>query len=583
MEHLTDRYVVSAPPPDGWSLNLGHHAPAFGLALASRLLYNREIRDDASALAFLEDELNELCDPYDLPDMEPAVIELREAVHANKRITVYGDFDADGITATAILKLAFRELGNECGYYLPKRETEGHGLSADVIRQLREAGTEVLVTVDTGTTAFDEVTLARQLGMNVIITDHHVPDERLPPATAIVNPHLAATDDEVTDYCGAGIALKLAMGLFRAAGLGDAENLLPLAAIGTVADRATLTGDNRMIVREGLKKLNGEDVLPGLSALVDTASRNYRGDAQYDSEYLGFQIAPRLNAPGRLGSADISVDLLTSADYAQAKRLAVEIDETNLERRKMAKEVLESVQDQVERAMGGDQHVVFVQLGGEYPLGMLGPLAGTLNDNTGKPAVAYKLNGHLAKASARSRGNFDIHRALTGIAHRLVRFGGHASAAGFQVPSDDIDEVADYLNQQARWHEVQDGSSPEVNGNGDPVKTVDAELDLNQVGDSMWNFVKSMQPFGNGNEEPLFLIRRARVTESRAVGKHAKQLAAALTDDIGRTHRAFGWGLGHLDPLPRSVDAVVSLRENNYGGRTSRELRLHDVAESESD
>ena len=582
MERLSDRYVVAEPPPEGWSLDLGRRAPAYGLALASRLLYNRGIVDDSSAEAFLNLELADLCDPFDLPDMELAVSELLNAIDAKKRITVFGDFDADGITATAILKLAFRSLGVECDYYLPERESEGHGLSVDAIRKLHESGTEVLITVDTGTTASDEVELARELGMNVIITDHHVPDDRLPPATAIVNPHLAGPDADLAEYCGAGIALKLATGLFRSAGVDESDYLLPLAAVGTVADRADLKGDNRIIVSKGLNKLTGKDNLPGISALMRVASRNHRGHVDYDSDFIGFQIAPRLNAPGRLGSANISVDLLTTDDYAEAMSNAEEIDALNRQRREMAKEVLASVSEQVERAVSDGRNVVFVKLGDTYPLGMLGPLAGTLNDDTGRPAVAYKINGPLAKASARSRGNFDIHRALNGISHKLVRFGGHAAAAGFQVDSVDIDEVVEYLDQQARWHEVQSGMSPEVNGNGSPIRTVDARVDLNHLGDAMWDFVRLMQPFGSGNEEPRFLISGARVSQSNPVGMYGKQLAATFGDDTGRTHRAFGWGLGHLAPLPSVVDAVVSLRFNHYNNRLSREFRLHDITPSES-
>ena len=582
MEHLSDRYVVADRPPEGWSLDLGHDAPANGLALASRLLYNRGINDDPSAAAFLKHELANLSDPFDLPDMERAVSELMSAISANKHITVYGDFDADGITATAILKLAFRRLGVECDYYLPERESEGHGLSADAIRKLHESGTEVLITVDTGTTAYDEVALARQLGMNVIITDHHLPDDRLPPATAIVNPHLAGSDTELADYCGAGIAFKLATAMFRSAGVDDADYLLPLAAVGTVADRADLKGDNRIIVREGLKKLSGKDTLPGLSALMRVTSKHHRGNLEFDSEFIGFQVAPRLNAPGRLGSADISVELLTSDDYAEAMSKAEEINEQNQKRRDMAKEVLASVSEQVERAVRDNRRVVFVKLGDTYPLGMLGPLAGTLNDDTGRPAVAYKFNGQLAKASARSRGNFDIHRALNGISHKLVRFGGHAAAAGFQVDSRDIDEMAEYLDQQAKWHEVQSGMSPEVNGNGSPIRTVDAQVDLSQIGGGMWDFVRLMRPFGSGNEEPRFLIKGARVAQSNPVGMYGKQLSAVFVDDLGIAHRAFGWGLGGLAPLPPVVDAVVSLRDNNFNGKLSRELRLHDIAPSES-
>ena len=581
MPSLSDRYRVPEAPPEGWALELGRYAPADGLALASRLLFNRGISDDRAALEFLNVDSAEIRDPFELPDMERAVELLLNAVNANKRITVFGDFDADGITATSILILALRKVGVDCQYYLPQRETEGHGISEAAIRKLAGSGTELLVTVDTGTTAYREVALANQIGMDVIITDHHIPDgDKLPPAAAIVNPHLSDDKDSMADYCGAGIALKLAMGLLERAGVGDCSDLVPLAAVGTVADRTELKGDNRVIVRHGLKQID-TDAPPGLVALVRKASERQFNGRGFGSDFIGFQVAPRLNAPGRLGSADTSVILLTCEDYAEAMHLAEEIDAKNNRRRELAREALDSVQDQLVYAAADERSVVMVSLSDEYPLGMLGPLAGTLNDQTGRPAIAYQVNDELAKASARSRGDFDIHHALNGISHKLIRFGGHASAAGFQIRRDDIDEVTMYLEQQAHWDELRSEGNSARNGHGEPIQIVDAELALHQLGTAMWEFVKRLEPFGSGNEEPRFLIRNSKVAESRPVGKSGRQLVAALTDYTGRQYRAFGWGLGSRAPLPPVVDAVVSLRENHYYGNIRRELYLHDVAPSD--
>lgn len=581
MPSLSDRYLVHDSPPEGWTLGLGRFAPADGLSLASRLLYNRGIHDDASALAFLDADSAEIADPYDLPQMESAVEYLVEAIDSEKRIAVFGDFDADGITATAIIKLALRRIGVDCRHYLPQRETEGHGMSESAVRNLAESGTDVLVTVDTGSTAHEEVDLARRLGMAVVITDHHIPDEgKLPPAVAVINPHLAENPEDVADYCGAGIALKLAIGLLRRVGIDDYTDLIPLAAVGTVADRTELLGDNRVIVRRGLDELDS-DAPPGLVALVRSAAQaNFNGN-RFGADFISFQLAPRLNAPGRLGSADISVDLLTCESYSEAVGLASSIDETNMRRRELAKEALESVQDQLQGASSQERRVMFVELDSEYPLGMLGPLAGTLNDKTDKPAVAYQVNKGVVKASARCRGSFDLHHALTGVSHKLVRFGGHASAAGFQTMEDDICEVAEHLEQRAHWDALRSDSDTSASSKDDPLRYVDSELELHQLGTAMWDFVRLMEPFGSGNGEPRFIIKGCKVSQSKAIGRSGGQLSAEFADYTGRTIRGFGWGLGKYAPLPRSVDVVVSLRENEFNGRVRRELYIHDVAAAE--
>ena len=565
-----ERWRIADSPPEGFYLDLQGIAPANNLSHASALLYNRGIRDDASARSFLFDGLEELQDPFSLPGMANAVEVIRGAVEQGQSIGILGDFDADGITATAILVLTLRKLGVEAHYHLPHREIEGHGVSNDALERFNELGVRVVVTVDTGITAFDEVTYANKMGMQVVITDHHIPEGgRLPEAAAIVNQHLADSST-VTDYCGAATAFKLAFALLADSGIGPVPELIPLAAVGTLADRTELLRDNRIIVREGLKTLD-RVAPPGLIELTRLAAMSIRHEGPYDSEFISFQVAPRLNAPGRLGFADPSLELLISDDFSQARGLAKRLDDANKKRRSLADRVWRDAEHQIEASREMQRRVVAVEVEREYPMGILGPLAGKTSERTGLPAIAYQVIDGTARASARSVPSFDIYKAISGFANRLIRFGGHAAAAGFAVDERDLKDLFAHLETQASWSALNELRL-------DPT-TIEADcvLELSQLGGSMWDFVEMMSPFGTANPEPLFVIPDLKALNVRRVGRNANHLSMRLTDDVVRPIRAFGFGLADRLPSTNRLHALVSLRTSHYRGNSQRELFLKDL------
>lgn len=554
------------------------------MALASRLLYNRGIRDDTAAATYLGSATQGLRDPYDLPGVDEAVDAVTRTIADGDRITIFGDFDADGVTGTSILVLALRKLGADVDYYLPLREGDGHGVSANSVREIAPRGTKLIITVDTGVTALDEVRLAQDLGMQTIITDHHIPGDTLPPAVAVINHHLGEPDADLADYSGAGTAYKLATALLHRAGKGDyCDELVALAAVGTIADRSELTGDNRQITKAGLARLDDHAPL-GMRALVRSIIDRSRRTEPIDAEFVSFRIAPRLNAPGRLGSADVSVDLLTATDYSLADDLAALLDEVNRKRQTLAAGALDSVREQVDEAISQKRPMVMVELADEYPLGMLGTLAGSLNDETGTPAVAYQIADGKVRGSGRSRGAFNLHEALTGVAHLLTQFGGHSSAAGFQTATSDLDAVSHHLEQQAKWSQLANASD-----NGDPDGAaappnrgqVDATTSFDQLGRQMWTFVQGMGPFGQGNPTPKLLLKEVDVAWSRAVGSDGDTLRGGLRAISGNETQMVGFRLGKQVPLPSRINAVVSLRMNHFRGKVTPELQLHDYEASD--
>ena len=571
---ISSRWRVAEPPPDGFHLALGNLAPQGALALVSSLLYNRGIRTDSDASSFLQDGLDKMDAPSVLPGIEKAVDVILDAVRNNETIGIIGDFDADGITATAILVLTLRKLGNEPKYHLPHREVEGHGISLNALERLKKQDVSLVITVDTGVTDFEAVDYANTLGMRVVITDHHIPHKgRLPNAAAIVNQHLSE-NTEISDYCGAATAFKLAMALLAEVGLEPATELLSLAAVGTLADQTELLGDNRIIVREGLRLLDNNAPI-GLIELTRLAANKIKHDGPYDSEFITFQLAPRINAPGRLDSADPSLKLLIATDIYAATQLANRLDEANQQRRNIADRAWRAAKPEIDASMTQGHNVMAVEVDPTFPMGVLGPLAGHAAEYSSSPAFAFQVIDGVARASARSVPGFDLHRALEGVSDKLLRFGGHAAAAGFAADAQMIPEVKNHLETQMSWSSLSSKVDERV------IKTVDAEMDLSNLGYSLWDFIDMMAPFGSGNREPLFLIRNAEMSSIRYMGRDQNHVRLTLRDDTGRPFTAVGFGMADALPPTRLVDVVVSLKTNFYRGNHNRELRLHDIAQSE--
>lgn len=561
----TQQWRVAPPPPDGFRLDLDGVAGSLRGPLPARLLYNRGIRSSVAAKQFLNPTASALSDPFAMPDMDKAARRLLQAIRADEPVGVFGDFDVDGLTGTAVVLETIRHLGGRSMPYIPHREQDGHGLSIQAIEAFVSAGVKLLITVDTGTTAIDEVRAARQAGIETIITDHHLTDGDLPAALAIVNPHLAS--EAGTEFSGSGVAFKLAQAVCSLAGVDWPGPIIALAALGTIADSAPLTGENRTIVREGLEEL-GRTRHAGLRALLE-CSRPRGSHGRPDTELISFYVAPRLNAPGRLGDAEPSMRILTTDDPNEAAILASRLDSLNNERKRLGEQAWEAAMSQLAR-LGTDEPVTVVRCDG-FPAGLLGPLAGRLCDRYGRPAIAYAVDDGIARASARSLPAFDIHASLQPHGAELERFGGHARAAGFTVRLDRLNGLVDSIRGRAAWAMMGAGSGP--------VLDIDAEAPLESIGASMWDFVKVMEPFGEANTQPLLVSRGLSPTNVRTIGRDAKHLRITLECN-GRKADAIGFGLGEADLGRGNVDVVYSLRTDNWNGQVRKELQLRDIRPS---
>ncbi len=563
---LDRQWQITEPPPPGFRLDLGALGSGIRGPLAARLLWNRGVRNDSDVADYFSSGLNDLLDPHGLPDMAAAVDRISRAIKGGETIGVFGDFDVDGLTGTAIVLRIVRKLGGKAVPYIPNRETEGHGLSVGAIDSFHGAGAMLITTVDTGSTAVDEIAYAKRLGIDTVVTDHHLIETERPDAVALVNPHTGDDGSAQVDYSGAGVAFKLAQALSDAAGYGIPTELLPLAALGTIADIVPLVSENRTLVREGLRLL-GQTELPGLRALLDI-SRSPGTSGRPTAELISFYVAPRLNAPGRMGDAGPSLELLITDDGSEAIALAERLDSDNTKRRTLSQEAWDHVADQFD--VGSDDPIVAVNCDG-FPMGLLGPLAGRLNELTGKPAVAYQVVDGFARASCRSNTVLDLHAALSTHAEEFERFGGHARAAGFSIRQERLADLLEDLRRRAAWGVL---GAPAL-----PVMHADAEVELEDLTVATWNFVASMEPFGEANREPVLVTYGALPLDVRTVGAGGRHLRVSFDAD-GRRVDSIGFGLGDRELGSGPVDILYQLRSEVWRGKTRRQLGLRDIRPS---
>jgi len=552
----TARLWVSAPPhPDAEEMTvaLGVHP------LIARILLNRGIADPEGARKFLNPSLDDLLDPSALPDLEKAVPRILRAIHVEEPITVYGDYDADGVTSTAIIVRTLQELGArpwEFTYYIPKRLEEGYGLSRGAVEKLHRAGTRVLITVDCGVTAVEEVALARQLGMEVIVLDHHEPPSVLPKAYALVNPKLAEGRDRLPPYCAAGLAFQLSRALRRAAGVGgDPYDLVDLAAVGTIADVVPLTGDNRVLAHAGLLRLSTSPVV-GLEALKESAGLS----GSVTSREVSHILAPRLNASGRMGDANLACALLLTDDEEEAKTLARRLEEQNRFRQEVTDRVLEEAMEQVESQGLLAERAIVLASAGWHP-GVIGIAASRLVERFHRPTILIALEGGVGRGSARSIPGLHLVEALSACRDLLLRFGGHALAAGLLVEEGAIPAFKERFLQAARLSLREEDLIPKL--------PVDAEVRLRELTPELARQILHLQPFGEGNPEPVFAARGAEVLVSRPVGEESLKLA--LTDGSAYVE-AIGFGLADLSEVlaftgtPVDVAFTLDLVRAGEGG-----------------
>ena len=560
------RWVVQPPITSQAEKELTKFPP-----ILRQILFNRGIYTDADARIFLKAEAMANTDPFQLTGMQTAVDRIRFALEQNEPIAIYGDYDVDGVTATALLVQALEGLGANVRGYIPNRFDEGYGLNKDALDSLKADGVKLVITVDCGIRSPDEALHARTIGLDLIISDHHHPDGlNLPPALAVINPKQHGDPYPDKDLAGVGIAYKIAEALSIERGKkkdGDAfplSSFLDLVALGTVADLAPLVGENRSLVRRGLKQMR-ETKRQGLFSLAGVAEMKLD---KVTAGNIGFMLGPRLNASGRLESALASFELLITTDFMRAGQLAQQLDVQNRQRQSITK----SMQAKAEEIAMSDDPDAFLLFAAheDFNPGVVGLAASRLTETYSRPAVVAAKNAEETRGSCRSIPEFHITDALDQCRDLLVRHGGHAAAAGFTVKNENLPELVARLKAIAQ--EKLSGKDLRQ------TLSADMEVALPELNFDVLKHLALLEPTGYGNPDAVFVSRDVRVKAARTVGADARHLKLSLEDERGAVFDSIGFRLGHLrDSLPARVDVLYSLEANEWNGRTSLQLNLKDV------
>jgi single-stranded-DNA-specific exonuclease len=571
-------WKVAVPAPPDWLEQVNGH---LGVPpLIGQILYNRGVCTLEEADCFFADAESE-ASPFRLLGLQEAVTRIRRSIRAGELIVVYGDFDVDGITATAVLTETLEALGAKVRPYIPNRFNEGYGLNKDALTRLAADGAKLIVTVDCGIRSPDEVTHADSLGVDMIVTDHHSVGQDLPQACAVVNPKQQHCGYGFQDLAGVGVAFKVAQALLAVdhhvplnggAKLHE-DDLLDLVALGTVADLAPLVGENRRLVRRGLALINHAP-RPGLAAMI--AASNLR-TGRIGTAAIGYALGPRLNAAGRLDDARTSYALLTSRDPQKANELALALNQTNDERKRQTQTALRVAREQVLAQVGADAapDTLLVAIGEDFPQGIVGLVAGRLSEEFYRPAVVIEKGLEYCRGSARSIREFNITTALDECRELLVRYGGHAAAAGFTVSRKNLPVMLERLRVIAQRELAGRRLLPSLD--------VDVETPLSAMTVETARALDRLEPCGIGNPSPLFMTRGLMVRAARAVGEEKKHLKLSLYDGrVGREAIAFGLGaLARNDGKLPPVDVVYALETNDWYCEERPQLRIEDLRPSE--
>jgi len=538
--------------------------------LIGSLLLARGTSDLEGAAAFLAPKISSLRDPFDISGIKEASQRVLMAGQRKEKVVVFGDYDVDGVTGTAIASQALKAIGVLTSYYIPHRYDEGYGLSLAAVKKLADEGIKLIITVDCGISNFKEISYAKELGVDVVVTDHHNLPLALPPAAAIVNPKSLPPGHPSRELCGAGVAFKFAWGLLRTAGLKDSlflTSLLDLAALGTLADVVPLTGENRVLAAAGLNLINKRQRL-GIKKLAEAAGLN--GVIAADQIYFG--LAPRLNAAGRLEHAGRSVDLLLTEDPARAGELAAEIDKINDRRKDIGSRIKEEVFSRLADEKKGK---AIVMSGDGWSPGVIGIVASQVAEAHNRPAVLIGVSGGFGRGSARSIGKLNIYNYLAKCSDLFVDFGGHAGAAGFKIAVENIPLFERRFIEEANQGITDDDLVP--------ILAIDAEVLIDQLSLALVKEVARLAPFGEGNPVPVLMMRDLAVSNFKTLGKGNKHLKIKFNRG-GAEIEAIGFGLGRLAEqldYAKRYDLAFNLESNEWNGFETAQLRVVDMREAE--
>lgn len=539
--------------------------------LVARLLVQRGYRDVQAAGAFLNGDESLLHDPYLLHGMKAAVERISAAGAAGEKIRIYGDYDADGVSSTSLLCRVFQQLGYEYDYYIPHRSLEGYGLNRKAIKLAADDGVRLLVTVDTGISAYEEVEYAKACGLDVVVTDHHEPPDKLPDACAIVNPKQKHCPYPFKGLAGVGVAFKLATALLGRAPL----ELCDIVSLGTVADLMPLLDENRIFVRYGVQKMK-DDPSIGFKALAEAAGIEL---PILTSTGIAFGMAPRINAAGRLDHAKRGVELLIASDYDSAILAAIGLDGLNKERQRIVEETVKEAEEkwaarrEAAEAAGEDAPAVIMLAGEGWNVGVIGIVASKLLERHYKPVVIFGINAEtgMCKGSARSIEGFDLHAALTRCEELLDHYGGHQAAAGMSLHRDLVPELERRMSELASaWISEEQWI---------PKTQVDLVCDMEEATIATISQLALLEPFGISNPSPRLLLSKAELADKRAIGKESKHLK--LT--VGKGSRmldVIGFGMGEYAgrlPYGCRLELLGELSVNEWNGYRKPQLQLHDM------
>ena len=542
----------------------------------SQLLYNRGLKSRGEALSFLEADQTQVCDPLLLPDMDKAVSRIRSAIGKGERIGVFGDFDIDGVSGTAVVVNGLRRLNARVTPHIPNRNRveEGHGLNCAAINSLAEDGVTLLITVDCGSYDAEEVKFASSLGIDTIITDHHAVLD-LPPALAFISSNRPDSRYPFRSLAGVGMAYKLMQAVYSESGIDEPDELLEFVALGTVSDVVPLQGENRHFVKEGLSRLNRTRV-PGLMALIEVAG--YKG-RRLDTTALSFGLIPRLNAPGRLyderDARYMALNLMTTSDPENARYIAADMEVSNRRRQTLTEEGVEQAQAQVVKRWGRSSLPGILMVGHrDWKPGIVGLIASKLVDKYHRPAIAVAVGESESRASARTVPGFSIFEPIEAKRELYVKFGGHSQAAGFTIPNQYLKTLADHFETFSAGK--FDGVA------GDAPLEIEVKAAPSVAANELFDFTRELEPFGQSNPQPLFASSQLCVLNSTRVGS-GKHLKFTVQDRDGSSWDAIAFRQGERIGQARpgaNLDVAYSMELNTWRGSTSLQLVVEDFGPS---
>jgi len=553
------RWHVLPPAPDSFLADTSGIPP-----LVAQLLYNRGLVEPSQVELFLAADDRLQGDPFLLPDMHQAVARLYQALLSGEKIAIYGDYDADGITATALLVQGLTRLGGNITPYIPHRLTEGYGLKTAALEKLRQQGISLVVSVDCGITAVAEIKRANKTGLDVIVTDHHTPLEIMPPAIALINPKRTDSAYPFSELTGAGVALKLLQAVLRS--LGKEEQLddqFDLAAVGTVADMSPLLGENRYLVKQGLRQMNSTPRL----GIREMLNRTGLTAGQLDADSISWTLAPRLNAAGRLAHAMTSYNLLMTESPKEAQGLSEWLEQKNAERQRLTSRVLEKAREQV---LTEGISPLLIASHDEFPPGVNGLVAGRLTEEFYRPAIVIKSGHETSSGSCRSIPDFNIIQALNQCQSLLSHYGGHSQAAGFTLPTRNLPQLKETLRQIA---------ASELEGADLRARLdIDAETSLSNIGGDTFQTIQKLAPFGRGNPVPTFLSRGVETVSCRSMGSKGEHLRLKVRQN-SKVWDAVGFRCGDfISEVAPTIDMVYYMEVDRWQGAETLRLNMLDFS-----